>query len=278
MNRVSIVLPVYNGARYLRESIDSVLGQTYQDFELIIIDDCSTDETAEIAQEYATQYDNIFYFRNAVNLKLPGALNEGFAKASGEYFTWTSCDNYYAPNALSVLVNCLVDNPKVGLVYSDMTLINDKNQKTGYTVAGSGEDLILRNVVGACFMYRASIAKKIGQYNKDMFLCEDYEYWLRIASVTQLMPLNSPLYYYRFHRDSLSHKHEERIIEKGIGLQKTYYSSFIKTRRKAAQFYAHLRARDIYNSFRQFNLLIVLFFSPKIFFQEVYGLIVRRFK
>ena len=276
--KITVVLPVYNGELYLKDSIESVLNQSHKDFELIIVDDCSTDQTSVIAQQYQNKYNNVFYTRNENNLKLPEALNKGFSLASGDYWTWTSCDNIYLPNAFERLTAELDFYSEVGLVYSDMETIDELGHLLGYVHAGVGDDLIFRNIVGACFLYRASIAKQAGVYNKEKFLCEDYEYWLRLACITKLKPINEALYRYRYHSKSLSHNNEKMTIVKGIAVQKHYYRSFVDTRKKAALFYAHLRARDIYNPFRQFYLFIVLFFSPLIFLKEIYGLIVRRFE
>ena len=90
---ISIVLPVYNGAKFLCESIDSVINQTYKNWELLILDDCSTDETAKIAQKYVEQDSRIRYYLNEKNLRLPRNLNKGFSLAKGDYLTWTSDDN-----------------------------------------------------------------------------------------------------------------------------------------------------------------------------------------
>jgi glycosyltransferase involved in cell wall biosynthesis len=278
MPKISVILPVYNGERYLSDSIESVLNQTCKDFEFIIVDDCSTDNTAIIAQEYARSHSNVTYIKNDTNLKLPETLNSGFSVATGEYWTWTSCDNVYLPNAFERLLNALEQDDKIGLVYSSMHLIDETSQVTGYVEAGHAEDLILRNVVGASFMYRASVAKQTGSYNKQMFLCEDYEYWLRISIASRIKPISECLYKYRCHSGSLSSNRHREIIEKGINVSKKYYPFFIKTRKKSALFYAHLRDRDIYNPFRQLYLFFVLFYSPLVFFREFWGLITRRFK
>lgn len=278
MPKISVILPVYNGERYLRDSIESVLNQTYQNFELIIVDDCSTDNTAAIAQEYADLHPNVNYVKNKINLKLPEALNEGFSLATGDYWIWTSCDNVYLPHALEHLASELDQNSEIGLVYSSMQLIDETSQISGYVEAGPAEDLILRNVVGASFMYRASVAKQIGFYNKEMFLCEDYEYWIRIALASEIKPISECLYKYRCHSGSLSSNRHKEIIEKGIKVQKKYYPLFVKTKQKSALFYAHLRDRDIYNPLRQLYLFFVLFYSPSVFVKEVIGLITRRFE
>lgn len=278
MPKISIVLPVYNGEAYLFESIESVLGQTFKDFELIIVDDCSTDKTSSIAQECAEKDTRIVYVRNKKNLKLPAALNKGFSLASGEYWTWTSCDNAYFPNALDEMAQVLANGSEVALTYASMDLIDANGQKVGEVLAGPPEDLIIRNVVGACFLYRSSLAQKVGSYSEDAFLCEDYEYWLRIATLNSIQPLEKVLYRYRLHSKSLSRNHEEEIIAKGIGIQKKYYPYFVKTRKKSAQFYAYLRARDIYNPLRYFYFFYVIYYSPFFFVKEIYRLIERRLR
>src|SRR5690606_22425727 len=101
---VSIVLPTYNGARYLAQSIESCINQTYTQWELIIVDDASTDDTPAIISHYVQLDSRIRTVRHSTNRKLPAALNTGFDMARGEYFTWTSDDNYYRPEALGVMV------------------------------------------------------------------------------------------------------------------------------------------------------------------------------
>ncbi len=268
---------MYNGEKYLKEAIESVLAQTFQDFQLIIIDDCSTDSSKEIALSYVDVDPRVSYFHNERNLRLPKALNTGFAQAKGDYWTWTSCDNLYLPQALQRMLEVLSHNSHVGLVYASMQEIDAHGKKQDMIQVGPAEELIFRNVVGACFLYRRCVAEHIGGYDPELFLCEDYEYWLRIAAVSALHPMDVCLYLYRRHGGTLSYNHEKEIIAKGITVQKKYYSTFVKSRKEAALFYAHLRARDKYNPFRQFYLLMVLFYSPKQCFIEVFGLIKRKF-
>lgn len=94
---ISIVLPIYNGEKYMKQSIDSVINQTYANWELLIVDDGSTDNTAAIAREYAEKDNRIKYYKNPQNMRLPKTLNRGFSLATGDYLTWTSDDNYYYP-------------------------------------------------------------------------------------------------------------------------------------------------------------------------------------
>jgi len=124
---VSIVLPTYNGARYLRESIDSCLRQTYDNLELIIVNDGSTDETEEIVLSYDDP--RIVYAKHHPNAGLPRSLNVGFALAKGDYLAWTSDDNYYADNAIEVMVRKLQEwEPRVSMVYCDSYIIDEAGQ------------------------------------------------------------------------------------------------------------------------------------------------------
>src|SRR2546422_996171 len=122
---ISIVLPTRNGARFLREAIESCLAQTYSDFELILVDDGSTDATPDIVGDYARRDHRIRTITNRENLRLPRSLNIGFASAVGRYFTWISDDNRFRPRALQTLAAVLDKRPDVDVVYSDYSVIDD---------------------------------------------------------------------------------------------------------------------------------------------------------
>lgn len=99
MPKISIILPTYNGQQYIGEAIESIIEQTFQDWELIIVDDCSSDNTLDIIRKYEKQDLRIKVIHNDVNKKLPASLNIGFKYAKGMYLTWTSDDNMYLPGA-----------------------------------------------------------------------------------------------------------------------------------------------------------------------------------
>ena len=128
MPKVSVVLPTYNGEKYIAKAIESVLKQSYTDFELIIVDDCSTDRTTEIIADYAKQDSRVKVIRNEKNSKLPKSLNNGFKYATGTFYTWTSDDNLYKTDALKVMVSLLEEKPDVGMVYCDYDEIDEEGQ------------------------------------------------------------------------------------------------------------------------------------------------------
>ena len=202
---VSIVLPTYNGSQYLEQAIQSVLKQTYPNWELIIVDDGSTDDTPNIISRYTALDPRVCSIRHPVNLRLPAALNTGFAQAKGEYLTWTSDDNYYRPNALATMVDFLEAHPEVDIVYTDCSVIDEGGNVIAYRKATPITDLVWKNCVGPSFLYRRRVQEKLGPYSDELFLAEDYDFWLRAAAAGfQFQPLHVDIYCYRVHGKSLS--------------------------------------------------------------------------
>lgn len=202
--KVSIVLPVYNGEAHVAQAIESVLQQTYQNLELILVNDCSTDGTAGILERYAALDPRVKVVCNPVNLKLPRTLNAGFDLAEGAYFTWTSDDNRYKKEAIRRMVEHLEASPDIDMVYADFTDIDQNGRELRQVRMGQPEELLSGNQIGACFLYTREIAQKVGFYDPNLFLAEDYDYWLRIWQAGKLKHIPENLYEYRRHAGSLS--------------------------------------------------------------------------
>jgi glycosyltransferase involved in cell wall biosynthesis len=200
--RVSIILPVYNGARYLRQSIESCLTQTYANIELIVVDDASRDNSIQIVESYTDP--RLVLLRHETNKKLPAALNTGFQRSSGAYLTWTSHDNYYTPTAIAELVGFLEASPGIDFVYSDEYIVDERDHTVRLDRTGPVERLVEASCLGGCFLYTRAVYDKLGGYRDHLFLAEDYDYWLRALAAFKLAHLPRPLYYYRLHPDSLS--------------------------------------------------------------------------
>lgn len=203
---ISIVLPTYNGARYLRKSLDSCLAQTFADFELIVVNDCSTDDTGAIAEEYARKDLRIRVIHNTFNKKLPLSLNIGFEQARGAYHTWTSDDNFYAPGALMTMVIALQTDEQTDLVYTDYSLVDGQDKVFGKrTFNNIYEGFTEWLGCGACFLYKAEIFAANRGYNPGAFLIEDYDFFMRaFLRFTFLYLPRYDLYYYREHDASLT--------------------------------------------------------------------------
>lgn len=228
MNKlVSIVLPTYNGSKFIRASIESCLNQTYTNFELIIVNDCSTDDTEAVIKSYHDE--RIIYLKNETNQRLPKSLNIGFAAAKGEFFTWTSDDNYFADDALEKMVNEL-DSTAADLVCGPYYTVDNENNITGSREVGPMEDILLDNIVKACFLYRREVHEKLDGYKPDLFLVEDYDFWIRtVYHGFKLSFLTEKLYYYRFHDGSLTENRRKDIAKALYGLLEYHLPRFEKS-------------------------------------------------
>lgn len=222
MKTVSIILPTYNGADYIRESIRTCLEQTHSAIELVIVDDCSTDETPRILQDYAADA-RVKVIRHPQNAKLPTALNTGFAQATGDYLTWTSDDNLFVPTAIEEMVAYLEEHPQVGFVYTDYDLIDEDGSLIRRVEAGPPDHLRERCAITS-FLYRREVYEAVGDYDPKLFRIEDYDYWLRVAQHFNLAWYPKSLYLYRRHSGSLtSNDHLENRAEMFDKINAKYY-------------------------------------------------------
>ena len=239
---ISIVLPVYNGERYLAESIQSCLDQTYQNWELIVVDDASTDATPALIAQFVARDDRVRSLRHATNKRLPAALNSGFAQARGDYLTWTSDDNRYRTDALATMASALAADPTVDYVYCDYDVIDEAGRYVQTNQAQTPDHFIQGMDAVPCFLYRRAVYEQLGGYVEDLFLAEDYEYWLRIFATRHVMrPLHVNVYEYRRHPQSLTDAHRGRTFaaaERALMLNLPKLSGESRTLR--GQAYLHL--------------------------------------
>lgn len=168
------------------------------------MDDASSDETPAIIAEYIARDPRISTIRNVTNRQLPASLNVGFALARGRYFTWTSDDNAYRPEALARMVAALETDPVSGRSMPVPRPSTTTVTRPGGIAIAAPEQLALRNVVGGCFLYRRAIDDALGGYDEGRFLVEDYDFWLRAAMQFRLALLDVDLYRYRRHGGSLT--------------------------------------------------------------------------
>jgi glycosyltransferase involved in cell wall biosynthesis len=230
---VSVILPVYNQADLLADSIESVLNQTYDQFELIVVNDGSTDGVEPVLAGYLDR-PRVRVLSQA-NQKLPTALRNGFAFARGEFWTWTSADNLMHSDHLARQAAFLRDHPKTSLVYADYLAIDDavsplrdpsfrpqNRQAPGCPEIQLPRDprlvnLIQDNFIGPCFLYRAVVGRVIGEYDPNLGL-KDFDYWMRVNHAFPIAHLGTDelLYRYRVHDCSLSARAAEpKIGERG---------------------------------------------------------------
>lgn len=203
---ISIILPVHNGRRYLKEAIESCLNQSYQNLELIIVDDGSIDDSVIIAEKYQLNDRRVKIITNKVNLTLPVSLNIGHKEARGNFITWTSDDNIYQKDAIATLYTTMLQQ-KADIVYSDYLLIDEDGKLVGSTILKPLEFLLFSGVIGACFLYRKEVYERNLGYNDKLFLVEDYDFWLRALKHSHFYKIENPgYYYYRYHSNSLTER------------------------------------------------------------------------
>ncbi|MEP7356058.1 MAG: glycosyltransferase family 2 protein [Anaerolineales bacterium] len=212
MPRVSIVMSVYNGLPYLPAAFDSILNQTFTDFEFVVIDDSSTDGSEALLREYAASDARVVLVRNERNLGLVTSLNKGLALTRGEYIARQDADDISLPQRLEKQVAFLDSHPAVGLLGTLTQVIDAQGQPvhgTGHfmplTDNAALQAQLLRNnpFCHGSVMLRRICLERSGPYDPRA-ITEDYELWLRLAEVTELAKVEPVLYLYRVHSGALS--------------------------------------------------------------------------
>jgi glycosyltransferase involved in cell wall biosynthesis len=209
--KVSILMSVYNGSSYLQESIESILNQTFTDFEFIIIEDCSTDNSAEIITDYAEQDKRIIIIINQENIGLTKSLNKGLKIARGEYIARQDADDISLPYRLEKETLLLERNSDIGLVSCNLELIDSQGNSIGKHQRTCDPDLVslyllfYNRLAGhSQVMFRRQLAIELGGYDETRRYSQDYEFWSRIMGVSKIAILPEFLLKQRRHSESIS--------------------------------------------------------------------------
>jgi glycosyltransferase involved in cell wall biosynthesis len=212
-------MSVYNGARYLREAIDSVLIQTFSDFEFIILNDGSTDDSARIIQNYGDS--RIRYVENSQNMGLTRSLNRGLSMSQGDYIARMDADDISLPDRFAAQVAFLETHSDVGLLGTSVLLIDERGRR-GEKVEFPSEHGFLRwlmcfvtnPIIHPTVMVRRSWIQQVGGYDENMITSQDYELWARLRRLTCLSNLAEPLLFLRKHTSNISIIRFKEGIEK----------------------------------------------------------------
>ena len=242
---VTVLMPVYNGARYIRETIDSILNQTYTNFEFLIIDDASTDNTLDIIASYNDN--RIVVARNEHNSKIVYTMNKGIQLAKGEFIARMDADDIALPQRLEKQAKYLVAHPEVSMVDVIMELIDENGVSlNAYNSDVTSDEGILHAMTKANCMGHSSVMMRTSDYRAYMYrniYYEDDDLWLRILNDhKKIHKIAEPLLLYRIHSGSIMNKDQK----KNQALLKV-----IKTR---WFYYKNLRFTD---KFRSFNLKVL---------------------
>ena len=222
--QISIVVTVYNRAIFLAEAISSILSQTYTHFELLIWDDGSTDNSLEIAQQYASQ-DSRIQVIAAPHLGRGQALKRAVSKTQGEYLCWVDSDDRLASTALEETVSLLENQPKLGMVYTNYQVIDSDGKSKGIgsrcQMPYSKERLLIDFMTFHFRLIRRSLYDQVGGINPKFSAAQDYDLCLRLSEVAHIHHLHKSLYFYRDHADNISNgstKVQIAFSEKAINL------------------------------------------------------------
>jgi len=203
--KISVIMSVYNGEKYLRESVESILNQTFTSFEFIIVNDGSTDSSLDIIRSYDD--DRIRLIDNEQNIGLTKSLNKALRFAGGEYIARQDADDVSLPNRLERQVNYLEKHPEVAVLGTSVYLIDEDGKTTTKVVALAGptlKDLHKGNqFTHGSVMFKKDIVAELGGYNESLRYVQDYELWLRLAKKHHIGNLREPLYKLRFHTAKL---------------------------------------------------------------------------
>lgn len=224
---VSIVLPVYNGEKFLTQSIQSCINQSYKNLEIIIVNDCSTDTSLQIAEYFAQKDKRIKVFSNESNLNLPTSLNVGHRQAKGEYATWTSDDNFFEPNAIEVMLEEISKN-NVDIVHSNFNIIEKDGNTRFKDVSSNSLSLMLGNNIGACFLYKKEVFIRNGGYDEALHTIEDYDFWLQAQIHSKFEHIPRILYNYRRHEETLTSQIKSENLVMRASFQKKMEASYWK--------------------------------------------------
>ena len=229
MNRnplLTVYITNYNYGKYIKQSIESVLVQTFQDFELFIIDDGSVDDSKEIIEQYRNNPKiNIIYQQNkGLNVTNNIAMRASVAK----YIMRLDADDFLTPDALEIMVSTLENDTDLGLVFPDYYYTNDDGIITGEEIRHDFDkdvSLFDQPAHGACTMIRLENLRMLGGYNES-FTCQDgYDLWIKFIMHYKVTNINKPLFYYRRHGNNLT-GNEERILSTRKKIKETYVESF----------------------------------------------------
>lgn len=212
--KVSIIMPCYNQALYVSEAIEGVLNQTFGDIELIIIDDCSTDNSADIIRNYEKLDNRIMAIYHDTNKGVSLSRNDGLAASMGEYIAFCDSDDVWEKNKLYVQLSSFEKNGGAGLIHSDSLIIDENGRPTGQrfssiyhkgeTLSGNlFERLCLTNFINtSTVIIHRRCVDDAGWFGEGIDHGEDWVYWVKIARRNTLLYIDDVLSRYRIHRQS----------------------------------------------------------------------------
>jgi glycosyltransferase involved in cell wall biosynthesis len=221
MPKVSVIIPTFNCVQYLERAIESALNQTFKDFEILVIDDGSTDNTHDLVKEYIKR-SNQFRYIYQENKGLAVARNTGLQHACGEFIALLDADDAWYPALLEKEVKLLESDSSLGLVHANVTKVSETDEPL--TVPARNKEFLTGNIFNHLFLreadilcptalFRKSCCEEVGDFDVNLTRlgCEDRELWLRIAEKYKIAYIDEPLAYYRVRTNSMSRNNDKML-------------------------------------------------------------------
>lgn len=229
MVSTSVIMSIYNGEQFLSDAILSVLNQTFTDFEFIIINDGSTDNSLKIAQSFSQQDRRIKLF-DRKHSGLANALNFALAKCNGKYIAHIDADDVWLPEKLDLQINFLNNHPDISIIGSSIIFINKEgreirkvgfNKQEFYDNQRIRKEIVKRNLFcHSSVVFRKYVLESSGNYDPNFEVSLDYDLWSRILSNAKGVILKMPLVKYRTHNNMLSTTHRKLLIRESYAVRK----------------------------------------------------------
>ncbi len=227
MPKISVIIPAYNAMAYLPATMATVLNQTFADFEVIVVNDGSSDETGEWVSQISDPRVKLISQKNQGNV---AARNLGIAHAQGEYIAFLDADDLWEPTKLEKQVRCFEENPEIGLVYTWVALIDEKGKPTGRMFKSNAEGNVWRTLTKWNIVICGSVAvvhrccfKTCGVFDRNLGShVEDWEMWLRIATCYPFKVIKETLVYYRQRSTSTSKNLEAMARSYHLVIEKAF--------------------------------------------------------
>lgn len=243
--KVSIIMPCYNSEKYIEKAIQSVLDQTYRNFELIIIDDNSTDKTEEIIKNFVkNDFRIIYYKKNEKDKGIAESMNIGIQMSRGKYITRMDSDDIIIPEKILRQVQFLDKNEEYGVCSVNIAMMDklgniyNENVYPEQIVPSEWTFLWTNPIPNAPCMYRASIIKENNISFSKLKTAEDYDFLGKFIELTKIHMINLPLYYYRYNEKSTYNNNINETFKNSIKISENYYNKI--TKKQAPDFYKFL--------------------------------------
>ncbi len=207
MPKVAVIVTAHNYGHFLRKCLNSILNQTFKDYELIVVDDASTDETPQIIEEFKEKFGNKLKATRTNGIGLAAASNAGIELSDSDYVVRLDADDWFDENILLIESHYLDMHPETDMVYSDYyTTDANGNIVEHYRYMRANDELKLldRSPLASGAMYKKACWAELSGYNSELKHQEDFDYWIRFVNRFTVACVNLPLYYYRRHGTTMS--------------------------------------------------------------------------